>query len=477
MDMMALGRRISLAFAVFFLFIGCNWVFAEEKAALTSTSDDRTATSLTVYNSNIGLVKEKRNINLPEGTTELRFMDVASKIIPASVHIKSGSDTFKVLEQNYEYDLLTPQRLLEKQVGKEIRLYYKSPYTDKEETVTATLLSYSGEPIFKIGNEITIGLQGKSMFMKMPENLVSRPALVLLVSSKKLKQEMEVSYLTEDIGWKADYVFTVNEKEDRLDISGWVTVDNRSGAAYKDAKLVLIAGDINRVREEPRARRAIAEFKAAAAAPQFKEEGIFEYYQYTLERPATIKNNQAKQISFLSAADVPVKKEYVLRGENHYYFSRYPERVPAQKVGVQLEVTNEQKNNLGIPLPRGTVRAYKTDSAGSLQFIGESQTDHTPKGEKIKVRVGDSFDIVAGRKQTDWKKISSDVTESAYEVSLRNHKKETVVVKVIEPVPGDWTIINSSHEYVKTEASAVEFSVPVLADSEAKLIYKVRIRQ
>ena len=174
---------------------------------------------------------------------------------------------------------------------------------------------------------------------------------------------------------------------------------------------------------------------------------------------------------------MPVKKEYVFRGESHYYFSRYPERSPAQKVGVQLEVANEQKNNLGIPLPRGVVRAYKADSSGSLQFLGESQTDHTPKGEKIRLRVGDSFDIVAGRKQTDWKKISSDVTESAYEISLRNHKKETVVVKVIEPVPGDWTIINSSHEYVKTEAAAVEFSVPVLADSEAKLVYKVRIRQ
>jgi len=476
MDMTALGRRVSLAFAVFFLFISCNGAFAEEKAVLISTSDDQSATSLTVYNANIGLVKEKRNVNLQEGTTELRFMDVASKIIPASVYIKSSGRDFKVLEQNYEYDLMTPQRLLEKQIGKEVRLYYKSPYTDKEETVNATLLSYSGEPIFKIGNEITIGLQGKSIFMKMPENLTSRPALVWLVSGKKSKQEIEVSYLTEDLSWKADYVFTVNEKEDRLDISGWVTVDNRSGVAYKDAKFVLIAGDINRVREEPRTRRVMAA-QAPAAVPQFKEEGVFEYYQYTLERPATIKNNQSKQISFLSAADVPVKKEYVFRGESYYYFNRYPERVPAQKVGVQLEVTNEQKNNLGIPLPRGGVRAYKTDSSGSLQFIGESQTDHTPKGEKIKVRVGDSFDIVAGRKQTDWKKISSDVTESAYEISLRNHKKETVVVKVIEPVPGDWTIINSSHEYAKTEASAVEFSVPVLADSEAKLLYKVRIKQ
>lgn len=476
MDRTNLCGKSFLVIALMMLFLVCGGAFAEEKVALTSTLDDQTATSLTVYNANIGLVKEKRNVNLQEGTTELRFMDVASKIIPASVYIKSSGKDFKVLEQNYEYDLMTPQKLLEKQVGKEIRLYYKSPYTDKEETVNATLLSYSGEPIFKIGNEITIGLQGKSMFMKMPETLISRPALVWLVKSRKSKQELEVSYLTDDISWKADYIFTVNEKEDRLDISGWVTIDNRSGAAYKEAKLVLIAGDINRVREEPRTRRVMAA-QSPAAAPQFKEEGLFEYHQYTLERPATIKNNQAKQISFLSASDVPVKKEYVLRGENYYYFNRYPEKVSAQKVGVQLEVINEQKNNLGIPLPKGTVRAYKTDISGSIQFIGESQMDHSPKGERIRTRVGDAFDIVAGRKQTDWKKISSDVTESAYEISLRNHKKETVVVKVIEPIPGDWTIINASHEYTKTDAANVEFSVPVLADSETKLLYKVRIKQ
>jgi hypothetical protein len=430
---------------------------------------------------NLGLVKDQRSINLPKGSGELKFMDVASQIIPASVHIKSliNDESLQVLEQNYEYDLLNPQKLLDKYVGKEVKLYTKNPYTEREEIVTATLLSNNGGPIFKIGDEITFGHPGRIIFPSVPENLISKPTLVWLIeNSLKEQQKIEASYLTNNINWRADYVVTLNDKDTKADLSGWVTIDNKSGTTYKDAKIKLVAGDVNRVKDESEYKEKmmrVAEM-AAKAAPQFKEEEFFEYHIYTLQRPSTIKDNQTKQISLVTADSIPVKKELLYHGATYYYYNRYGEAITNQKIGVFIEIENKKDHNLGIPLPKGTVRVYKQDSEGSLQFVGEDSIDHTPKDEKVRVKLGDAFDVVGSRKQTDWKKIASDTYEAAFEISLRNHKKEDVFVKVIEPIPGDWTILNSSHEYKKAEAFTAEFNIPVPKDQETKLTYRVRMR-
>jgi hypothetical protein len=444
--------------------------------------EDQTGIAITIYNVNLGLVKDQRSLKLPKGTGELKFMDVASQIIPTSVHIKSlvNPDSLQVLEQNYEYDLLNPQKLMDKYVGKEVKLYYKNPYTEREEIATATLLSNNGGPIFKIGGEITFGHPGRIVFPGVPENLISKPTLVWFIeNSLQSLQKVEASYLSNGINWRADYVVTLNEKDDRADLLGWVTIDNRSGATYKDAKIELVAGDVNRVKNEyeykDRMLRA-AEAAAKPAAPQFKEEEFFEYHIYTLQRQATIKDNQTKQISLVNADAVKVKKELVYYGAQYYYRSSYGEKISNQKVGVFVEIANRKEDNLGIPLPKGTVRVYKHDCEGSLQFVGEDSLDHTPKDEKVRVKLGDAFDVVGSRKQMDWKKIAYDTYEAAFEISLRNHKKEDVVVKVIEPIPGDWTMINSSHGYKKTEAFTAEFSVPVPRDTEAKLAYRVTMR-
>ena len=448
---------------------------------LSSGLDDQTGVAVTVYNVNLGLVKDQREIKLPRGSGELRFMDVASNIIPTSVYIKSlvDPDTLQILEQNYEYDLLNPQKLLDKYVGKDVKLYYKNPYTEREDIVTATLLSNNGGPIFKIGDEITFGHPGRIIFPGVPENLISKPTLVwLLENSLSPVQRVEVSYLTNGINWKADYVVTLNEKDDKADLSGWVTIDNKSGTTYKNATLKLVAGDVHRVKDEYEYRdkmRRVAEV-ASKAAPQFEEKEFFEYHIYTLQRPSTIKNNQTKQISLVSADTIPVKKELLFYGAQYYYYSRYGEAMSNQKVGVFVEMENRKENNLGIPLPKGTVRVYKHDHEGSLQFVGEDSIDHTPKDEKVRVKLGDAFDVVGSRKQTDWKKIAYDTYEAAFEISLRNHKKEDVVVRVIEPIPGDWKMLSSSHEYKKTEAFTAEFNIPVPKDKETKLAYRVRMR-
>lgn len=473
--------------AIFFMFLALNAIAtgkenAEKSPSLSTGLEDQTGIALTIYNVNLGLVKDQRQLKLSKGTGELRFMDVASQIIPTSVYIKSliSPSSLQILEQNYEYDLLNPQRLLDKYVGKEVKLYHKNPYTEREEIVTATLLSNNGGPIFKIGDEITFGHPGRIIFPGVPEDLISKPTLVwLLNNTLRTTQKIEASYLTNGINWRADYVVTLNDKDDQADLSGWVTIDNSSGTTYNNAKLKLVAGDVNRVKDEAQYKGKMLRYAESAAMPareQFVEESFFEYHIYTLQRPSTIKDKQTKQISLVTADSVPVKKELIFRGTNYYYYSRYADAITNQKVGVFVEIANKKENNLGIPLPKGTVRVYKHDSEGSLQFIGEDSIDHTPKDEKVKIKLGDAFDVVGTRKQMDWKKIAYDTYEASFEISLRNHKKEDVIVTVIEPIPGDWTMLSTSHRHKKTDAFTAEFKIPVQKDKETKLTYKVRMR-
>ncbi len=466
--------------------IGCNVMAVpvadnRDSWSNSSTLKDQTEIAVTIYNVNLGLIKDKRKIKLSQGAGELRFMDVAAKIIPTSVYIKSltNHDNLKVLEQNYEYDLMNPQKLLDKYVGKEVKLYYKNPYTEREEIKTATLLSNNGGPIFKIGDEITFRHPGRIIFPKVPENLISKPTLIWLIENNTLStQKIEASYLTDGINWRSDYVVTLNDKDDKADISGWVTIDNKSGTTYKKAKLKLVAGDVHRVRDEREYRDKMMRYaaKTRISEEQFKEEEFFEYHIYTLQRPSTIKNNQTKQISLVRAENIPVKKELLYHGARYYYYNRHEQAISDKKIGVFIEIKNKKENNLGIPLPKGIVRVYKHDSEGSLQFVGEDSIDHTPKDEKVRVKLGDAFDVVGSRKQMDWKKKAYDTYEASYEISLRNHKKDDVAVKVVEPIPGEWKIIKSSHPYKKTEAHTAEFNIKVPKDKEIKLTYRVRIR-
>lgn len=460
-----------------------NDLLAEDKKIGTTSTgiEDQTGVAITIYNVNLGLVKDQRKIKLPAGMCELRFMDVASKIIPASVYIKSLThpEGLSILEQNYEYDLLSPEKLLDKYVGREVKLYSKNPYTEKEEIVRAKLLSNNGGAVFQINDEITFGYPGRIIFPEVPENLISKPTLIWLLENKiSQEQKVEASYLTDGINWKADYVLTLNEMDTQADLSGWVSIDNKSGTTYRNAKLKLVAGDIHRVTEEIEYRDRTMRYamkETAPTAPQFKEEEFFEYHIYTLQRETTIKDNQTKQINLITANKIPVKKELVFYGAKYYYYSQYTDLMPKQKVGVYIEIDNKQENNLGIPIPKGIVRVYKYDSEGALQFIGEDRIEHTPKDEKIRVKVGDAFDVVATRKQIDWKKIASATYESAFEISIKNHKKEDVDVRVIEPIPGDWTMLSSSHEFKKTGAFTAEFQINVPEDKEVKLTYKVRM--
>ncbi|MGE5752703.1 MAG: DUF4139 domain-containing protein [Deltaproteobacteria bacterium] len=450
---------------------------------VTSTERDRTSAEITVYNVGIGLVKERRKVELRQGESTLLFMDVASRVIPSSVSVRSArkGDAVSVLEQNYEYDLLSPSKLLEKYVGKNVRLRYRSPYTDREDERVAEVLAYNdGQPVLRIDNEVTFGMPGTYVFPEVPEDLIARPTLSWLLAAPAAGQrELEALYLTDGMTWRADYVLVLGADEARAGLTGWVTLDNRSGATFRNARLKLVAGDVNRVREDLAARGVPAGAKAmvAEAAPRFRESELFEYHLYSLDRPTDIKNNQSKQVGLLAAEGVPVAKEYVFYGADFYYRSRQTGEIARnQKVPVFLLFRNDPASRLGLPLPKGIVRVYQRDREDSLQFVGENTIDHTPRDEKVRLMLGSAFDVVGDRKQTEWKALSGNTYEAAYEISLRNHKKEGITVRVVEPLPGDWKILETTHPFEKEDSGTAVFPVKAGPGEEAKLRYRVRIR-
>ncbi len=378
-------------------------------APLAITRDSQQEVLLTIYNGNLGLVKDVREVRLPDGVSEVQFVDVAAQIDPTTVHVKSLSDPggFKILEQNYEYDLLSSQKLMEKYVGRKVRLYQSGG-----SFVEATLLSTNG-PVYDINGAIFMGSYGQVVLPALPENLVSKPTLVwLLRSASTAPQRLEASYLTGGITWHADYVLVLNATDDRVDLNGWVTIDNKSGATYKDATLKLVAGDVNRARDEVRFKSmASAMPTSAPQSREFTQESFFEYHLYSLDGRTTVKDNQTKQLSLLAAAGVAVRKELVYRGAQEYYRSQLGAPVSNQKVSVLLELVNSRANGLGLPLPKGKVRVYKADSAGSHQLVGEDAIDHTAKDERVRVKMGDAFDVVGERVQRDWKRVAAGVYE------------------------------------------------------------------
>ena len=462
----------------------------QEKEAARAVSDqstglnDQAELNVTVYNSNIALVRDVRNLLLPGGTFRLKFMDIAATVNPATVHFRSltDADKLRVVEQNYEYDLLEPAKLLHKYVGKEVTLVrsYQESGTTKHEEIKATLLSDNNGPVWKIGNDIVTGNFAESYrFPEVPANLYDRPTLLMsLENSGTRKQEIEASYLATNLSWNADYVLTVARDDRNADLDGWVTLVNNSGTAFHNAHLQLVAGELNRI--QPPAVMPLAAREAVtnkAAAPQFQQEAFSEYHLYTLGRKTSVEDKETKQISLLEGSGIPVEKVFVVNGQSYYYRNQQAPGAPLKDpVMVYYKFKNEEKNGLGIPLPAGNVRVYQKDSRGGILFAGEERIDHTPKDEELSVHIGNAFDVVAEHKQTDYKHVDTHTWEFEYEVTLRNHKDTPVVVQVNEPIGGDWEMLSSNYKYTKTAAFAAQFNVPVAKDGTSVLKYRVRAK-
>jgi hypothetical protein len=457
---------------------------APQDERLTTRADQRDV-AVTIYNENLALVKDGRRVRLDRGANQLVWREVSAQMRPETALLRNVSNPagLKLVEQNFDFDLLTPQKLLEKYVGREVTVISVNPATGAEKRENATVLATNGGVVLKFADRIETGVPGRLAFSGVPDNLRDKPTLVIALSNASAgEQNLELSYLTGGLSWKADYVAELNEKDDRLDINGWVTLSNRSGTAYPSAKLQLVAGDVNLVQEELARGRPVPLMakSAMAEAADMSQEALFEYHLYTLERPTTIADNQTKQVALMSAAAVPVKKELLFEGQDYYYSGQYGELGQKLKAAVFVEFANKGEG-LGIPLPKGVVRVYKKDSKGNAQFIGEDRIDHTPKNESVRLKLGDAFDVTADRKQTDFKKLGGTsrynyVFESAYQHTINNAKSEAVTVKVSEPMPGDWQVLSESHPHTKAAANTAVWTVTVPAEGKTTLAYRILVR-
>ena len=458
---------------------------AEERR---TTVADQTALAVTIYNGDLALVKDARRVKMGGGESLLAWRDVSAQIQPETALLRSlDGNRLTLLEQNFDFDLLTPQKLLEKSVGESVRVIRTQPITGVEFSENATILSANSGTVLQFGDRVETGSPGRLAFSAVPAGLRDRPTLSMLVRTdgpekpfRLPEHGLELSYLTGGLTWKADYVAELSSREDRLDLNGWVTLSNTSGTAYPNAQLQLVAGEVNRTPKETMKMLRAAPMAAAGVAANMHEESLFEYHLYSLDRPTTIGDNQTKQVALLSAQNVKTGKEYRLYGGDWYYTAQQGDLGKRLKPGVYLEFANRGED-LGLPLPKGIVRVYKKDAAGRAQFIGEDRIDHTAKGEMVRLKLGETFDITADKVQTDFQKLSgfntpAGIFESGYQIEIRNAKTEAVTVKVVETVPGDWQILQESLPGNKESARTIAWQVPVPAAGKTVLSWRVRVR-
>ena len=430
---------------------------------VTAAADDL---AVTVYNQNMALVKDQRSIDFDKGRFEYSLTDVPSLIDATSVHFKlvDNPEGAALLEQNYRYDLIGFSKILERYLDKDIQLIHEDG-----SVFAGTLLANDGNTVtlMKPSGALEVIRTAKITkfdFPDLPEGLITKPTLMWMFDSEVSgKQNSEISYMTRGMNWHAEYVGIVSEDDKAIDLSAWVSIENNSGATFKDAKLKLVAGDVNMVRDVPQyGRGMVMEDMALAKAPAgFEEKAFFEYHLYTLPRKTSLSNNEIKQIALFEPASTSAKKIYTYTG--------------GSDVLVNLEFKNSKDNGLGLPMPAGKFRIMKRDSDGAMEFVGEDKIDHTPRDEKISLYLGNAFDLVGEKVVKDSRKLSNTVREEDVEIKLKNRKTDDNVEIVVKQSFGrDWRIMKSNFEYEKINAQTVEFKIPVKAGQEVTVTYTVR---
>lgn len=418
---------------------------------------------VTVYNSNMGVVRDVRPAKLERGVNQLSMTDVAASIDPTSVRINiDGEGDISVLEQNFEYDLVNPDKLLQKYLEERLNIT-----TEDGKTYQGKLIGFDGGNLVLDldGAGVALVSRDKVKDVVLPpgeKGLVVKPTLFWQVdASRATSANMEIAYITDGLNWHAEYVATLGEDEKSLGLASWVSVENTSGATYPDAKLKLIAGEVHRA-EKKMAPMVMYEMARAEGAPRLEEKAFFEYHMYTLEGTTTIKEKEVKQIQLFPETVVPAVKQYNFDASK------------GTGVRVVMKFDNSEKAGLGIPLPAGKVRVYKPDVDGSLEFLGEDMIDHTPRNEEVKLYIGDAFDVVVTREQKDFNRVSDHVFIETYEIKIANHKDSNITITVSEHIYGEWKLTSQSHSHKKIRSDTAEFEVPVGANAETILTYTVR---
>ncbi|MBD3219719.1 DUF4139 domain-containing protein [bacterium] len=450
------------------LLLGASGAMAD--TPVRSDPDQRQAIELTVYTRDLALVREVRTVRMPDGEFQLEFRGVPEKIKPATLLI-GGDRGLSVLEQNYEFDLMSRQSILEKYVGREVAWILEDGGR-----VSGRLLATAQGPVFEVDGDIMFEMPGRIVLPSLPEDLRARPTLVWRVQRDDAAEaDLDVSYLTSGLSWNADYVLQLDPEGVQADLRGWVTVENRSGSGFAGATLQLVAGDIQQVRQAMRPEMVMdAMMTKSGRAPQMESESLYDYHLYTVPWATDLPNNSSKQVSMLAASGLDVERIYTVRGASHYF--RGGTADDRQDVWVSYAFENREKNQLGLPLPAGVVRVYGQSGDGRQQLLGEDRIPHTPKNERVELTVGKAFDLVAERTRMDYERVADRVHRTTWRVELRNHKDEDVTVEVRESVGGDWTMTRSSHAHEKVSAQELLFRLPVAADGETTLTYTVEVR-
>jgi len=470
-------------FAVFSFLVSLIIFASLRSSAVTlekpSTLADQRQINVTIYNSNLALIHDRRRIALERGENRIAWRDVSAQLDGTSSLLESitSPGTVSLLEQNFNFDLLRPSALLEKAVGSTVIVIHNHPVAGQPAEERAKLLSTNEGLILQYADRIETSLyDSRIVYSSLPPNLRDRPTLVIdLDSAAAGSQDIDLSYLTSGLGWHAEYVGQVSANDDRLDLNGKVTLTNTSGTSYQNAHLQLVAGNVNVPPPPAAALRTIG--RVVADTYSVTQENFFEYHLYTLARPTTIAENQTKQVGFLTAHAVPIHKSLELRGGAYYYRTSTPDL--GAKLPISTYVIFENKGGeLGVPLPGGLVRLYKSDSRGMSQFLGADRIDHTPKNETVRLHVGDSFDVTARKKQTNFHIVSDTIPiyDTAYEIVIANAKDEPVDVSVIEPIPGEWTMLSESQPHQKSSSSTATWLVHVAPNTRTTLTYNVRVK-
>ncbi|MEO6912620.1 MAG: DUF4139 domain-containing protein [Candidatus Baltobacteraceae bacterium] len=445
-----------------------------------STIADRELVNLTIYNGGEALIHDRRRVDLNAGLNRIAWRDVSANMDPTSALLASlgSADRINVLEQNFNFDLLDPSALLEKNIGHEVTVVHEARFAGERDTrERARILSTNGGVVLQYKDRIETSVRGYIIYPASPKNFRDRPTLDLDMQSELSgPQTLDLTYLTSGLSWRADYVGTLLPDESHLSLTGLVTLSNTSGESYDNARLQLVAGNVNIAQPAASTLRTIANVTAETySANAAQEENYFEYHLYTIERPTTILDRQTKQLTLLTASGIPIRKTLELRGSSQYYESAQPDLGDRLPVGVYVTFENRD-GNLGIPLPAGIVRLYKNDSRGLSQFLGSDHIQHTPKNEPVRMHLGDSFDVTARKRQTDFQQLDGCSSRSSYEITLSNAKPSPQDVLIVESIPGSWRITDESSPHTKSSASTANWTAHLPQDGHSILTYTARVR-
>ena len=437
---------------------------------------------LTIYTNDLAMVRERRTFRLASSPSQLAITGVSNQLQPQTAFLSVvKGNAVKINEQSFNFDLLSPQKLLERAIGQTVTIMRQNPATGADLGTRAKVLSVQGGLVVEVNGKIETGIQGRIVYDSLPPGVRSTPTLLMSVTGAPNQDvDAELGYLTGGLSWHPDYVMQYDADAARMDLSALATITNTSGQDFRDAKIKLVAGAVKRMAPQPipMARAPMAAktmmMEASPMADGVGEEALIGNHVYSIPKTTTIAASESKQLALLNAQNAPVKRDFVIRGEQSFYFMSIKDTPQDLHAEIELTFKNDAASKLGTPLPAGTVRVYSPDAQGAPQFVGEAALDHVPVGNEALVKMGRDYDISGTRVQTTYVRATDTVSLSNWKISLRNAKTKPVTVHLIEPMAGSWEITKESMPHKKLDSGNVVWDVQIPAKGQVILDYSVK---